>query len=297
MEVNKKRSITSFISSANRQPQENVYNFTIDYPDGILSCNTHEYMELNVLSFDMPNTMYNISAKNNTFAVITDDIEQTKTIPEGNYSVKTFMGQLNTLISSSLVTIVYNEAQNTYTFSKQESEPSVVIKLKPITIGNLLGITDDTEYEISVEGWTTGLVNLINYNKVMVSTDNISFYYNNVQNLATQAGNQQLFSNIVFWKSKADIEPFQILRYNNEDGGNSFVYRIENRQINSMSLQLKNENGEFITDAPDYLMVIQYNIYERKPRDIHAILGSIDDTIREFYNTILFALNKMRLLL
>lgn len=295
MEVKKIKSITSFISSANRQLKENVYNFSIDYPDGILFCKRDEYMELNVLSFDMPNTMYNISTKNNTFSVITDEVEQTKTIPEGNYTVKTFMGQLNTLINNSNITIVYNEAQNTYTFSKQETEPSVVIKLKPITIGKLLGITDDTEYEISVQGWTTGLVNLTNYDKVMVSTDNISFHYNNVQNLATRAGNQQSFSNIVFWKSKADIEPFKMLRYNNEDGGNSFVYEIINKEINSLSLQLKNENGEFITDAPDYLMVIQYNIYE-KARDMHTILTSIDNTIRDIYNAILFAIYKMRLL-
>jgi len=34
-------------------------------------------------------------------------------------------------------------------------------------------------------------------------------------------------SDIIFWKSKANIEPYKILKYNNEDGGNSFVYRIE----------------------------------------------------------------------
>ena len=74
MELEKTRSITSFISSANRQQQENIYNFSIDYPDGILSCNSNEYMEINVLSFDMSNTMYNISTNNNTFEMITNGI-------------------------------------------------------------------------------------------------------------------------------------------------------------------------------------------------------------------------------
>jgi len=64
MDINKTRSITSFISSKNRQLQENTYDFTIDYPDGILVCRPNEYMELNVLSFDMPNTMYNINDTN-----------------------------------------------------------------------------------------------------------------------------------------------------------------------------------------------------------------------------------------
>jgi hypothetical protein len=65
----KKRTITSFISSINRVSNENAYNFTIDYPDGILSCEQQEYIELNVLSFDMLNTMYNMNASNNTFRI------------------------------------------------------------------------------------------------------------------------------------------------------------------------------------------------------------------------------------
>ncbi len=31
-----------------------------------------------------------------------------------------------------------------------------------------------------------------------------------------------------------------------------------------LQLQLKNEKNEFITDAPDYTAVIQYNIYEKQ---------------------------------
>ena len=292
--MEKIKSITSFISSANRQGQETVYDFTIDYPDGILSCNANEFMELNVLSFDMPNNMYNINTNNNAFEIEIDDVATSKTIPVGNYSVKTFMTQLNALINNVSVSITYNEAQNTYTFTKNTDETSQ-IKLRPITIGKLLGISDGIEYEITSEGFTSGLVNLINYNKVIVSTENISYYYSNIENLGS-ASNQQIFSNIIFWKSKADIEPFQILRYNNEDGGNSFVYKMENRQVNSINFKLKNERGEILADAPDYLMVIQFNFYERKTRDLHNILTSIENYMKEIYNTILFALNRMRLL-
>jgi len=99
MDINKTRSITSFTSSKNRQSQENTYYFTIDYPDGILICRPNEVMELNVLSFDMANTMYNINESNNQFEIITNSIPDTKTIPPGNYSVKTFMNQFKSLIN------------------------------------------------------------------------------------------------------------------------------------------------------------------------------------------------------
>ena len=226
MEINKTRTITSFISSANRQQEEQSYNFTIDYPDGILTCRPNEYMEINVLSFDMPNTMYNINSKNNEFDIIIPNETVRKTISEGNYSIKTFMAQLNNLIGNDLISITYNEAQNTYTFAKSY-ELIGLYKIKPISIGQLIGVLDNVEYEIKISGFTTGLINLINYNKVMVRTENVAYYYSN--------NNNSVFnSNIIFWKSKTDTEPFKILKYNNEDGGNSFVYKVENTQINSI---------------------------------------------------------------
>jgi hypothetical protein len=299
METNKTRSITSFISSANRQAHEQVYDFSIDYPDGILVCNADEYMELNVLSFDMPNTMYNINENNNVFEFITDGVVVSKTIPAGNYSVKTFMVQLSSLINNTDISIKYNEAQNTYTFTKKGTSQSIY-KIKPITIGNLIGVGNNIEYEITTvttSGFKTGLINLVNYNKVIVETENLNYYYSNMHNLHGNEGSKQLFSNIIFWKSKADVEPFQVLKYNNEDGGNSFVYKVMNKQINSISFRLKNEKEQILTDAPDYLMVIQFNFYQKKERDVHSILLSLDTTIKEIYNTILFALNRLRLLL
>lgn len=294
MNINKTRSITSFISSKNRQLQENTYNFTIDYPDGILMCRPNEYMELNVLSFDMANTMYNINETNNQFEIITNDIPDTKTIPSGNYTVKTFMNQLKTLININFIVITYNDAQNTYTFTTLMTT-SNIYKLKPINIGKLIGITDNIEYEIGTLGYTTGLVNLINYNKVIVRTENISYYFSNIENIRTNTNNSVISSDIIFWKSKADIEPYKILKYNNEDGGNSFVYKIENKQINSVVFLLKNERNEIIYDAPDYMIVIQYNFYEKQ--DIKKVLTSIDNTMKELYNTILFSINRLRLLL
>jgi len=254
MDINKTRTITSFISSANRQPQDQSYNFTIDYPDGILTCRPNEYMEINVLSFDMPNTMYNINSKNNMFDIITPNETVRKTIPLGNYSVKIFMAKLKTLLENDFITITYNEAQNTYTFTKSD-ELIEEYKIKPISIGQLIGVLDNHEYEIGTSGYTTGLINLINYNKVMVRTENAAYYYSNVENI--RSNNNSVFnSNIIFWKTKTDIDPFRVLSYNNEDGGNSFVYKVENTQINSIIFQLRNERNEIITDAPDYMMVI-----------------------------------------
>ena len=133
------------------------------------------------------------------------------------------------------------------------------------------------------------------YNKIIIRTDNISYYYSNIENLADINGNKQFFSNIVFWKSKADILPHQVIKYNNEDGGNSFTYKIENKQLNSIIFKLTNERGEYITDASDYMMVVQFNFYEQE--DVNGTLKSLVMILNQIYSALLFSMNRLRLLL
>lgn len=314
------RKITSFISSKNRQASETIYNFSVDYPDGVLSCKENEHMELNVLSFDMPNNMYNINSTNDYFQITLDNGLITDIhIKHGNYSVKTLLKEFQTIFSQNVIpeasilhqffgtyadvltiVCVYNETTNTYTFKKEIDLPLGIelpiafsLFFKPKTCGALLGMANDVEVEITANGMTTGLINLIDYNKIIVHTENISYYYSNIENLST-ISNRQFLSNIIFWKSKADVPPYQLIKYNNEDGGNSFVYKVENREINSLILQLKNERGEFLTDAVDYMIVIQYVFYERD--DTNRFLKSIDDTIKQFFNAIIFAMNRLKLI-
>ena len=113
------KTITSFIKSSNRASNELSYNFSIDYPDGVLYCNSDEYMEINVISFDMINTMYNINTNNNQFIIRRTVTDTLYTIPQGNYSVKTFMAMMTSLINDVNIIITYNTAQNTYTFTKK----------------------------------------------------------------------------------------------------------------------------------------------------------------------------------
>lgn len=314
------RKITSFISSKNRQASESIYNFSVDYPDGVLSCKENEHMELNVLSFDMPNNMYNINSTNDYFQITLDNGLITDIhIKHGNYSVKTLLKEFQTIFSQNVIpeasilhqffgtyadvltiVCVYNETTNTYTFKKEIDLPLGIelpiafsLFFKPKTCGALLGMENNEEVEITAIGMTTGLINLIDYNKIIVHTENISYYYSNIENLST-ISNRQFLSNIIFWKSKADVPPYQLIKYNNEDGGNSFVYKVENREINSLILQLKNERGEFLTDAVDYMIVIQYVFYERD--DTNRFLKSIDDTIKQFFNAIIFAMNRLKLI-
>jgi len=278
----KKKTITSFIHSKNRVASDKVYDFVVDYPDGIISCRDNEYIELNVVSFDMLNNMYNINSTNNCLKV-----NETLTyIPYGNYSVKTFRTILLTLLPIG-TTIVYNEAQNTYSFTGTGT-------IQPITMGALIGLTNDIQ--VPIDNLTTGLINLSSFSKIILRTQGITYYQSNLENLQVTTSNLQLFSDIIFWKNKQDIEPFKIIAYNNEDGGNNFCLEVQDKMIFRLQFQLKNEKNEFIEDAPDWMAVIQYNIYERQDDVMKLTLISLLKLLNDFYISFLTLAQKMKLL-
>ena len=73
-----KRVINAFISSANRANDETIYDFTVNFPDDAIECGDGEMIKLNVVSFDMVNTMYNINETNNKFIIKTYTIHYKK---------------------------------------------------------------------------------------------------------------------------------------------------------------------------------------------------------------------------
>jgi hypothetical protein len=288
------KTITSFIKSSNRQSNESSYNFSIDYPDGVLTCNSDEYMEINVISFDMINTMYNIYSSNNQFIIReTGVVDITYTIPIGNYSVKTFMAMMSSLINNANIIISYNTAQNTYTFTKKAGV-TTVYRLLPNKLWTVINMMPATLYEITTTGLTSGYINLVNYSKIILRTEGVNYYYSNIENYGKS--NSSTLSNIIFWACKSDIEPFKVIKYNNEDAGRSFCYKIENKEINNLTLQLKNENNEFITDAPDYLIALQFNFYKVDDNIIKLTMISINKLLNEIYTTLIFAMKRLNLL-
>ena len=278
----KKKTITSFIHSKNRVASDKVYDFVVDYPDGIISCKDNEYIELNVVSFDMMNNMYNVNSTNNCLKVN----GTLKYIPYGNYSVKTFRTMLLSLLPTG-TTILYNEAQNTYSFQGTGT-------IQPITMGALIGLINNIQ--VPINNLTTGLINLSSFSKIILRTQGITYYQSNLENLQVATSNLQLFSDIIFWKNKQDIEPFKNIAYNNEDGGNNFCLEVQDKMIFRLQFQLKNEKNEFIEDAPDWMAVIQYNIYERQDDVMKLTLVSLLKLLNDFYISFLTLAQKMKLL-
>ena len=107
-----------FINSANRSPIEKPYDFSVFFDNDEIMVNANEGVHINVVSFSLLNSMYNVNkyTKNNTFLLN----DTTLTIPYGNYNVYTLLNQLNILLSG-VITVSYNVATNSYTYTNTTS--------------------------------------------------------------------------------------------------------------------------------------------------------------------------------
>jgi len=251
-----------YINSANRGINEKTYNFTEFFDNQEIQVERNEGVNVNIVSFSLLNSMYNISqySRNNTFILcnITLNSDITITIPYGNYSVYTFRDQLNVLLAN-IITVTYNVATNTYTY-KNISASSYSYSINPLTCSKLLGLTTTTS--ISPLGTTSTYVNMVSYQQVILRCPTLVFESNSLDNIQDK-NNFISVSDILYWVNKQDVEPFKMINYKNEDGSTLYNYNVVNRSFSYFNFKLTNELDEPIYDAPDYLLQLQIIIYDK----------------------------------
>ena len=221
--------INTFISSANRENNEPVHNFSVDFTDDLIKCNSDQYICVNVISFDMINAMYNI--KDGKIDLLNNGVDSVFEDATGNcsvYSLKKWLEEEQTFKTN--FSIWYNTAQNTFTISKKNMTWTDDVYIKCWFLGFNVSTL------ITFEGTTGSYINLVNYNKVILRTDSLNFDVSCVENVRYANNSNKLkFSNILFWCSKQDCEPFHNIAYNNSDGGNSFNMMLHDKAVNTLS--------------------------------------------------------------
>jgi len=249
-----------FINSANRNSLEKTYDFNLFFDNDELMVNYNEGVNVSVVSFSLLNSMYNVNqyTSNNNFTLQNNTLSTntTITIPYGNYNVYTLQNQLNTLLSG-YITIAYNVATNTYTYTNTSLFSLSII---PQNCYKLLGLSTTTS--ISSLGTNSSYVNMVNYQQVILRCPTLVFENNSMDNIQDK-NNFIAVSDILYWVNKQDVEPFKMINYKNEDCGTLYSYNVINRSFSTLNFKLVNEFNQPIYDAPDYLLQLQVSIFDK----------------------------------
>ena len=281
--------INIFINSKNRSENETASKFYVKIPDGLLRLyDPNEYFTLNVLNFYCINSWYNciydfndtfiITIKNNLGVVINEAIGR---IPEGNPNVLYIKDYLIESLGN-ICEITYNVLQNKWEFYKLETFTDDIF----ITIVNsedFLGFRKQDrgiEMEITTQGLKSSVpINVLGDETINIKIDgNVHFYNNNIDNYS-----DNLFrpSSIIFTKP-IDSPSNSIIKYSNEDGGDSFQYIITNRDVEGFYLTVVNQDNELIPNFSEYTLTLQF-VRNKTDDETKGYLKEILDFIRQIY--------------
>ena len=81
-----------------------------------------------------------------------------------------------------------------------------------------------------------------------------------------------------------DVASNGLLKYNNEDGGDSFQYRLANvEQITWFTLTVLNQDNELIPNFSDYILMLQFIRHKTEEGKLEILLNSLLDYVKQIY--------------
>ena len=258
-----KNKINIYVNSKHYSKNNDI---EITLPPALVKCDPKtEYLVLNINGWIMKNDFYSTQDSNNKYSITicnidgSGEITYSFTIPEGNYNVLQMLKILNDNLNPHSVIITYTETTNKYTFKNTFLDTKKII-LNPDTAYDFLGFRNGTVVEIlplqSILSEKT--INMAGDELVVLQMPNLQFTYPLMSNFK---GGVMIQSNIVAYLP-INAPPYALLEYNNEDAGDSFSYRLENTQIDSIRLLCFNQDSQNI-QVGDYQLNFQFEIHKK----------------------------------
>ena len=286
--------INIYINSKNRDLSEQISNFTVRIPQNLLRLSQGEYFTLNVNGFYCYNSWFNcIDNFNNEFHIIIKNIDNevietyVYKLNDGNPNVNDVKSNLNNLLLNK-VNITYDKQRNKFIFKRTlpVSTQNFTMYLNIINSEDFLGFyKSDRNIEILLpylqNVFSNNIVNILGDEAIIIKINGDCILAGNtVDNFGTETYEP---SNIIFMKP-IDVPSNGLLQYNNEDGGDSFQYRLANvEQITWFTLTVHNQDNELIPNFSDYILLLQFVRHKTEEGKIEILLNTLVDYVKQIY--------------
>jgi len=286
--------INIYINSKNRDLNESISNFTVRIPQNLLRLEQGEHFSLNVNGFYCYNSWFNcIDNFNNEFHIIIKNIENQVIetyiykLNDGNPNVNDVKTNLNNLLLNK-VNITYDKQRNKFIFKRTlpVSTQQYKMYLKIINSEDFLGFyKSDRNEELLLpylqNVFSNNIVNILGDEAIIIKINGDCILAGNtVDNFGTETYEP---SNIIFMKP-IDVPSNGLLKYNNEDGGDSFHYRLANvEQITWFTLTVYNQDNELIPNFSDYILLLQFIRHKTEDGKVETLLNLLLDYVKQIY--------------
>jgi hypothetical protein len=286
--------INIYINSKNRDLNEKISSFTVRIPQNLLRLQQNEYFTLNVNGFYCYNSWFNcIDGFNNEFQIIiknmNDEIVETYIykLNDGNPNVNDVKSNLNGLLINKVL-VSYDKQRNKFIFNRSlpVSTQNYTMYLKIVNSEDFLGFyKSDRNIEIPLpylQGiYSNNIINILGDECIIIKVNGDCILAGNtVDNFGTETYEP---SNIIFMMP-INVPSNGLLEYNNEDGGDSFQYRLaNNEQITWFTLTVHNQDDEIIPNFADYILMLQFIRHKTEEGKVEALLNTLVDYVKQIY--------------
>jgi hypothetical protein len=263
-------------------------------PQNLLRLQQNEYFTLNVNGFYCYNSWFNcIDGFNNEFQIIiknmNDEIVETYIykLNDGNPNVNDVKSNLNGLLINKVL-VSYDKQRNKFIFKRSlpVSTQNYTMYLNIINSEDFLGFCkSDRNINILLpylqNVFSNNIINILGDEAIIIKINGDCILAGNtVDNFGTETYEP---SNIIFMKP-IDVPSNGLLEYNNEDGGDSFHYRLANiEQITWFTLTVHNQDNELIPNFSDYILLLQFIRHKTEEGKIEVLLNTIVDYLKQIY--------------
>jgi hypothetical protein len=283
-----------FINSKNRPENEPVSNFNVTIPDALLRLyDKDEYWTLNVNYFSCFNSWYNCQTNfNDQFQLIyydnQDNINETINLrlTEGNPDVYDIKNQLNKILNTH-VNVNYDKPKNIYIFKRTSiiTNDKHKLYLNIINAEDFLGFPKNKrntliELPLLTDVHSEQPINVIGDEAITISINgDVGLETSTIDNFSNK---EYVPSDIIFCQP-IDVPPYSLLQYANEDGGDSFQFRLKPiKDIKYFNLKIKNQDNELIPTMTDYILTLQFVKHKTKNKT-DSLLENILDYLRQMF--------------
>jgi hypothetical protein len=209
------------------------------------------------------------------------------TLQDGNPNVNDVRTNLNVLLLNKVV-VQYDRIRNKFIYKRTLpiTTDNFKMYLKIINSEDFLGFYKNDRNKLILlpyfnNIYSNSIVNISGDEAIIIKiSGDCILSGNTVDNFGISTYQP---SNIIFMKP-IDVASNGLLKYNNEDGGDSFQYRIANiEQITYFELSVHNQDDEFIPSFSDYILLLQFIRHTTEENKLNSLLETILDYIKQIY--------------
>jgi len=254
-----------YINSTYKNNGDTNYDYKLFFSNYNIHINQDEECFIYLKNFQTLNTFYNINNNSKYFSImLKDDVTGIKTyyniiLETGNYNCYEFAEAVNNMCSNYF-TMAYDAKKNCFLYTQNPSIVVETVYIQPNKYNcKYFGLTADL-YTNIIFPVSSVIINMNYFGIVVIKIIGIVSNNKTIDNFTSN--NSITSSDIFAIIPRQDAAINSLINFT--DLNNTFMYKIQNNNLDFFNFVFYNENNELLVDLQEWIMILQIIVKTKK---------------------------------